>query len=379
MNGSLAQEFFRQLSEFSTRYIAQNIKGAPPASSWGDPKMDQVYGAVLHYTADEDLNRVLRWFNDPSLGAKASAHVIVADRQLGSQGILAQDLPLVADLPATVVQCRPPDQQAWHGTWANTHYFGVECVSAGELRTTDGAVFTTWRPKTRDSADWTALWSSAYKTPIQAWGRWWDPFTEAQVAAVVTVLRHLRDLPGVALQKPLIVGHEHVQGVNTLRCNGQKLRTDKRDPGPTCPLRGIRESVFDGWTPVEQAGWYHRFRNSPTSVSQERDDMVRRIAQLVSGASATPTLEVAWERFSSAAHVLPVKDEPFGAWGKLALWLLGYHMPSMERGALEASLDSDEWQSVWLFQKMAGIATDGRPGKNTRWALLERLKDRGIL
>lgn len=382
-NGDLAREFFRQLGEFSARYIAANVKSALPASSWGDPKMATVQGAVIHYTADEDLNRVIRWFNDPSLGAKASSHVIVADRQLGSQGILTQDLPLVADLPATVIQCRPPDQQAWHGTWTNTHYFGVECISAGELRTVDGRMFTSWRPKARDAADWTAPWSSVYKTPIQAWGRWWDPFTVAQVDAVVRVLRYLRDLPGVELKRPCVVGHEHVQSVNTLRYDGQKMRTDKRDPGPTCPIHGIREAVFDDWRPLEQSAWFNRFRNAPVSVALDRDDMVRKVVRLVSGMGELPSPEVAWDRFRSAAHVLPVKDEPFGAWGKLALWLLGYYMPSVERAALPerlaAQLDSDEWQSVWLFQKMAGLVTDGKPGVNTRWALLERLKDRGIL
>lgn len=382
-NGTTAVEFFRQLAEFSERYLATNIKKADPVSPWGDDTID-IHGAVVHYTADEELDRVLRWFNDPLLKARASSHVVVADRQLGSQIILTEGLPLVAELPATVIQCRPPTKEAWHATWANSTYFGVECVSAGELRSQDAKAFYSWRPKDKDSADWTTLWHSAYKAPVRAWQRYWDPFTPAQVAAVVMVLRYLRDLPGVELSRPKVVGHEHVQGVNTRRSNGEKMNTDKRDPGPTCPMQGIRSAVFDGWRPLEQSNWFNAMRNDPEAVLLDRDLMVRRVVAAVSGMAEMPPSDVAWERFRSAIHTLPVKDDPFGAWGRLALWLLGYYVPVLEKSGemlphLSESLDSDEVQSVWLFQRMSGLETDGKPGVNTRWALLERLKDRGIL
>lgn len=383
-NEQQALEFFRQLAIFSERYIQQNVKSAAPMSPWGNPTMGTIKGAVVHYTADENLDRVIRWFNDPALNAQCSSHVVIADRQLGSQAMLTGDLPLIAALPATVVQCRPPSMEAWHATWTNPRYYGVECVSAGELKTGDGKTFHSWRPAAKDAAEWTALWTSAYKTPLQAWGRWWDPFRADQVAAVVAVLRYVRDLPGAALVRPHVIGHEHVQGVNTLRANGKKMQTDKRDPGPTCPVHGIRAAVFDDWRPLEQATWWNLMRQDPVSVFTARSQVVQRVVAAMSGLAEMPPADIAWDRFRSAAHTLPVKDDPFGGWGKLALWLLGYYMPSVEREGmlaenLEASLDSDEIQSVWLFQKMAGIETDGRPGIDTRWSLLERLKDRGIL
>lgn len=383
-DGNQALEFFRQLALFSERYIAQNVKKALPVSPWGDSKMGALKGAVVHYTADEDLNRVIRWFNDPELNAKASSHVVIADRALGSQAMLTQDLPLVAALPATVIQCRPPTTEAWHGTWTNDTYYGVECVSAGELKTADGKTFNTWRPKAKDAPEWTAEWHSAYKTPMQAWGKWWDPFTAEQVAAVIAVLRYVRDLPGAELRRPQVIGHEHVQAVNTLRANGKKMATDKRDPGPTCPIHGIRDAVFDDWRPLEQLTWWNLMRQDVASVLHARTEIVQRVVAAVSEMAEMPPADVAWERFKSAVHTLPVKDSAFGAWGKLALWLLGYYIPSIEKGGamrdnLESHLDSDEVQSVWLFQRMAGITTDGRPGVETRWALLERLKDRGIL
>jgi len=370
--------FFKQLEEFSRRYLSVAVKAAAPLSPWGGKAPIRLKGAVIHYTADQDMDRVLRWFNDPRRNAQVSAHVVVADRQLGSQARLTLDLPLVAELPATVVQCRRPNQQAWHGSWSNAWAYGIECVSAGELRTPDeGQSFTSWRPCVSGGAPWSAPWVCPYKSPVKARGRWWDPFSAPQVASVVTVLRYLRDLPEVALHKPYVLGHEQVQGVGTVREDGSPMRTDKRDPGPTCPLHGIREAVFDGWLPLYHYEWFQRHRNDALSEDAGQQALGQRLAQLLSGSTVLPSASAAWERCKSA-----LQAHEFGVWGKFALHALGYYMPSVlatDRKDLESALNSDEWTSVWLFQRMMGIATDGMPGPQTCRALLARLKDRGLI
>jgi len=380
----VAEEFFRQLAIFSERYLRQSVPRAVAVSPWGDASIG-INGAIVHYTADEDLDRVLRWFNDPTLNAKASAHVVIADRTLGSQALLTSDLPLVSALPATVVQCRPPTLGAWHATWANPWAYGIECVGAGELRlrSSDDQQFCTWRPKAKDSPAWTAEWHSAYKAPAQAWGRWWDPFTADQVAAVVAVLRYVKALPRVALQPARVLGHEQVQGVSTKSSKGTPLATDKRDPGPTCPLHGIRAAVFSD-RPLEQEAWWNRMRNDVKTVAADRVAMVQRVVAVLSGLAEVSPADIAWDRFRSAVHTLPVKDDGFQPWGKLALWLLGYYVPSIERYGLlsenlSSALDDAEVESVKVFQRLVGLTSDGIPGVDTRWALLERLKDRGIL
>ena len=247
-----AVEFFRQLDVFSKRYC-QAISLETNISPWGGDAYDhgEPSGAILHYTADPSLENVVRWFVNPKFNAKAAAHVVVDDQSLEALAIHAQDLPLIQELSAAVVLCRPPNKTAWHATWANGSCFGVECVNAGELRTQDNGVTMTWWPaKDKTSGPWTKVWESLDKAATFQAGRWWDPFPSDQLDAVVTVLRHLRALFPDSLKPGWILGHEQVQGVRTLKMSGEAMQTDKRDPGPTFPLHGIRQAVFDSWKPL---------------------------------------------------------------------------------------------------------------------------------
>jgi N-acetyl-anhydromuramyl-L-alanine amidase AmpD len=359
-NGSQSVDFFRQLAVFSGRYIQASLLRA---------SLPSIRGAVIHYTADEDLDRVIRWFNDASLNAQASAHVIIADHKVPNHDALAIDLPLVKALPATVIQCRPPTQGAWHATWCNSGYYGIECISAGELKTKDdGQTFQTWRPVKAGGPDWTDAWGRPDKTAAKAWARWWDPFTSPQSAAVVAVLRYLRDLPGAALARPHVVGHENVQGVATIKHDGQPMRTDKRDPGPTCPIHGIRAAAFDDWRPMEQYEWWRA-----GDAVRGAEHTVQQVVAALAGMLDLPAPEQAWARLATGL------GEGALPWVKLGLWLLGYYMPSVTGPGLGGQIDTDEAQSVWLFQRMSGLTTDGLLGPETRKALVARLKDRGIL
>jgi len=159
---STAVEFFDQLGTFSRRYLAEARIGNA-ITPWGGAWVGQPRGAIVHFTADEDLDRVLRWFLVEKYQAEAAAHVVVADRKLGSHSRLADGLPLVEGLSATVIQCRPPMLSSWHASWTNDFCYGIECLNAGELRTEDNSRFTSWRPKDSGSPDWTMPWSIPYK------------------------------------------------------------------------------------------------------------------------------------------------------------------------------------------------------------------------
>lgn len=367
INGHDAKAFFSQLATFSQRYIQMEIPRALHQSPWCYQgfEVNQPKGAVIHYTADEDLHRVLRWFLVPDYHAEVSAHAVVADRRLGLHDELAVDLPLVQELPATVIQTVPPDHVAWHARWMNRQTYGIENVNAGPLRvsarTDDGKPtgFCTWRSRDRKSQEWTMPWQVPYKTPERIFGQWWAPYTVEQVEANVLLLRYLKQFVP-SLSKPWILGHEGVQ-------------ERKRDPGPMFPLNGVRAAVWDDWKPVGRYDWFRTFEHDPKSGETLRDALVIEHARVLAGATENPSPGVAWSRFKSAVEALPGKPG-FGVTGKVGLQILGYYVAD-----LDESLDTDELMSVWLFQKMMGLVTDMKPGPITKKALVDRLDYLGFL
>ena len=374
-NGKQAREFFDQLDEFSRRYVAAELNLPSATSPWGEREYDTdtPKGAILHFTADEDLLRVLRWFLVEKFQARASAHAVVADRRLASQDELAHDLPLVQELPATIIQVRPPHTQAWHATWTNGTCYGIENVNAGPLRkepSIEGQQdsFTSWRPRDKSSPDWTMPWKVPYKTAVGLYGGWWAPYTPEQVHANVILLRYVQQLFG-SLQLPWILGHENVQGVKTPHTHGH----NKFDLGPHYPIHGVRDAVFDDWKPVERYDWFRLFSADQLYGRTMRDGIVIEYAKHAGSDNPNPPPDAAWKRFESAVRALPDKDE-FGLVGKTALRLLGYYVVD-----LTSQLDTDESMSIWAFQKMMGLKTDSKPGPVTKRALIERLEDRGFL
>lgn len=367
INGHDARAFFEQLATFSRRYYAAEIREGLTESPWCyDGFADgQPVGAVIHYTADEDLHRVLRWFMLPEFHAEVSAHAIVSDRRLGLHDELAADLPLVQELPATVLQVVPPGKVAWHARWVNRKCYGIENVNAGPLRvlerSDDGQPkqFATWRSRDRRSQEWTMPWQVPYKTPERMFGSWWAPYTPEQVEANVLLLRYVKQL-FPQLRKPWILGHE-----------GHQER--KRDPGPMFPINGVRQAVWDDWKPVRRYDWFRLFEHDGRSGETLRDRLVIGHALALGSETPHPSPAVSWARFESAIRALPGKRE-FGVTGKTGLAVLGYYVAAMDEG-----LDTDEVQSVWLFQKMMGLTTDGKPGPITKGALVSRLEYLGFL
>ena len=220
-----ANEFFEQLAEFSHRWFsADNIEARE--SPWGYERFTtrEPAGAIIHYTADNDLHRVVRYFMDEKINSRVSAHVVVADRKYAGTAKMEDGLPLIKALPVTIVQCRSPTKPAWHATWTNKLCYGIELLNVGELRVKDGKFRSHWRygdnPK---EPEWTMPWTDPFgKQPTPGWNRFWEPFSRAQVESCVTVLRNLKSL--YHMQPSWVLGHENVQGYNT-----PGLGLDKRD------------------------------------------------------------------------------------------------------------------------------------------------------
>ena len=69
----MSTEFFAQLQAFSDRFVQAEFGMRVCVSAWGHPQWARSpLGAVIHFTADEDHLRVLRWFLEKRFGAKAS-------------------------------------------------------------------------------------------------------------------------------------------------------------------------------------------------------------------------------------------------------------------------------------------------------------------
>jgi N-acetyl-anhydromuramyl-L-alanine amidase AmpD len=372
MNKQKAEEFFRQLEAFSKEYLGQlGLTYPSPWSSDGYDDGKPPKGAIIHYTADMNLESSLKWFCIQKYEAKASAQVVVAPRRMGSADRLLAKYPLVDELPVTVVQVVPPTKKAWHATWANGWAFGIENTNAGELRKdpTSGQLMH-WRPAKPGSPDWTTPWADAMKQPIEANGRWWDNYPTAQIKANIVLLRYVNALFGDSLQPSWILGHEQVQGKATRKADGTPGGTQKRDPGPTYPLHDVRRAVLSH--DPDDARFIGQYDCNPAYAAQQFDAYVTDAVAAMAG--VRPSREVAWQRFDAAIRALPERAE-FGIMGKLALKLLGFHITALA----VPELDSDDLTSIWVFQKLMGLKTDSQPGKMTKQAIVQRLVDRGFL
>lgn len=345
-------EFFEQLQEFSTRVFAlQEIEET--ISPWHGRNFvgGHPIGAVLHYTAGNDILRAIRWFMKRKYEANVSAHVVVADGWPEDAQELAHDLPLVENLPAMVVQCVPPNRTAYHATWVNGMCYGIEMVNTGEVRRGDDGGWAWW------PNDWTRPWVSE-KDPVELYGRCWEPYTPEQILTVVEVLRQLHKGYG-PLSRYMVVGHEHVE-------------EEKWDPGPLFPLHGVRLALYENLDPgVYQ--WFKQFKDDPQYGGCWRVGLAMEWAALVAYSCDSIT---AWDKFAGDLRGRFLKGgQIFGSLGKAALQALGYYTSP----PLGGGLMSEGRHSVEIFQRMMGLKVDGLPGINTRRALVSRLEERGIL
>jgi len=369
----MSREFFLQLQTFSERYF-DSLKIEEKVTPWGpdDYAPGGPKGVVMHYTADEDFDRVVKFFMRERYQAKAAANVVIADRKYPRCEPMLEGLDLLEKLPVTIIQCSPPNDPTWHATWASDDTYGIELLNVGELRRDDaGKLCSHWRrDHDPDEKPWTMPWANPTKSAVQAWGRWWEPYTGDQVEGLVILLRELLTIfPD--LDPSWVVGHECVQSVHTIGAKGR----DKRDPGPALPIHQIRAAMFgDAWNirePTSAAGWAcdQIVREYAAAlVPMERDETGTFVP------SELPSPGVAWARFHSSVQQL-VNGKPFGIVGKTALKLLGYHVPTH----ISADMHDTDRIALWIFQKSQGLKPDQVPGPKTRKVILDRLYDRGIL
>ena len=372
-----AYEFFTQLEEFSARVFRK--MGLPALSPWGNQCWDEgkPKGAVLHYTADDTIDKAIRWFMTESFHARASSNVVVSDVKVAWMDMMADGLPLVQALPVTVLQCRRPTQPSWHATWACGETYGIEATNIGELRQMMDGTFNCWYKRDSVSPEWTTLWRG--RAPIRVFGKWFCPWVPDQIRVIVTILRHVNALLGT-FQRSWIVGHEQVQGNQTRKWespDAPHYATDKRDPGPHFPLEGIRECVFNGDIEMGNYSWWTQWAQDQAAWA---NDVRGKWLQTWANGTEDPTqwgmdLGASRSAFDNAMRILPSVIDPFGALGKTALRILGYHTSSLA----DVELDNSDFQSIWLFQRCNGLAADTKPGPNTRAALLARMIDRGFL
>lgn len=351
MDSAKAHTFFDQLTEFSRRVFKK--MGLPEdGSPWGMATLGRPKGGILHYTADDDMQRVLRWFCLPGMSAKASAHVVIGDRKYDWAEGLDTDLDLVHALPVTVVQCRPVTATAWHATWTNPTAYSIENINMGEVRRNRSNQYVWW------ASDWTAVWHTD-KTPQAMYGRIWEPYTLGQALANVAVMIAVNAYHDGSLLRGWLVGHDCVQGIHTPGA----LNHDKRDLGPTFPIHEVRQAIF-GDKPLEAV--------SQTFLHPEYGTVWRTqlaqdaLAVLGRNAGADP-----WLTYAQTVRTLSTSPAP-RTLAKSILKALGYYIGD----TTTAEMNPDEVTGIYLFQRMAGLTADGQLGPNTYQALSARFADR---
>jgi N-acetyl-anhydromuramyl-L-alanine amidase AmpD len=370
-------EFFSQLRIFSQR-VFKAMRFARMESPWiaGDFDPGLPDGVIIHYTDSDAISGTLSWFMKAELAAKVSAHVVIDRGWPDALRKEAHGLPLVEALPAAVVECVPWHRMAQHSTWMNQRAYGIELVNLGEIRRR-GAGFVSWR----------ASWNLPYDgEPVAVAGRYWDAYPKEQLSALITVIRELRAIKLLQHIRPeLILGHEHVQSVDTACA---RLR-DKRDPGPHFPMPFIRDWATDS-REMRFATWLDKYAEVPDFMDRIRAYRLRAFAAMrgvpLSGDEPEVIVRAQDVFYSAFDDAFFAGRSAFGPLGWAALSLLGYAESSQAPDSIaDCVLDVDAEQftaselvTIRAFQRMAGLVVDGQPGPKTRRALAERLVDRGV-
>ena len=210
-----SDEFFKQLGIFSDRL--SDIYNYQQYTSWRSIEAETLT-AVIHYTADTNFERVMKWFCRPSYNARASSEFVVAADRRPYHSQLAVDLPLVEALPVTVGMTVHPAvlgrQYCWHARTFSKYGVGIENVCSGM--------------QTENSM-------TPEKEVVEIGGNSWETYTEDQIVTNAIVLSACLDY-GVKINPSLILGHECVQSILS---DG----TDKRDPGPVYPMNELRNCL----------------------------------------------------------------------------------------------------------------------------------------
>lgn len=360
---SEALEFFDQLGVFSKRvYAHYNL--SEKVSQYGGEWKPHRRGAIIHFTADPDPIRVAKWLIESKYQSKTSAHAIVCDGWVDEWRQYSRDLSWVRDLPVPILEVRPHTHTAWHATWVNNFTYGIENINPGRMVERGGKYFW-WKPRDSNSKEYTSEYKGPHE-PIKMFDQWWIRYPIEQLQANVLLLQMLDGIR--RLEIPLIVGHEQVQGVATLRANGQRLATDKRDPGPHYPLEEVRKEIAGD--PVKD--WQALYKADVFYGRSWRDGLAIEHYRM---GTMEPTAKQAWDHlFVEDARKIPTSSYLPTQFYKLVLRVLGYHI----RFPKDVEWAPDELESLKLFQRMTGVKEQDLSA-GTRIALYDRLIDRGFI
>jgi N-acetylmuramoyl-L-alanine amidase len=196
-------------------WLQYSHKQSPNCYPAGSSNCRPVELLVLHYTAGYSGKSSVGWLCNSS--SKASAHFVV-------------------DRDGTVTQLVSLADRAWHAGGATSRWrgmgpnpisWGIEIANLGPLKAESGRL-------------WDA-YGKAYTGPtyIDSTGRHWEPYPEAQIAAVSRLVVELvaieprlllNDGPGL----PRICGHQDVDP------------SRKLDPGPAFPWGRVAPGIKRG-------------------------------------------------------------------------------------------------------------------------------------
>ena len=215
-----------------------------------------VTAIIYHYTAGPSLTGTVRWFqNNPR---RVSAHYVI-----GKDGRVVQMVPLAYSAHHAGSSNLPGCRRG-----VNRCSIGIEIVNWGVLTKRNGQFFT------YSGRRYIGL------PPVFVGGRWWEPYTPAQVNALIRLTRHLLSrYPGITH----ITGHEDIApgrksdpggafDWQAIRAGLAPLYAGHLGPLTDAPVREIKDYSFPVVTPGQET--FADFEVDGTSIWEFSTDNV---------------------------------------------------------------------------------------------------------
>ena len=142
------------------------------------PNLKPIY-LVIHYTADNDLQRVVRHFKTRYEKGNASAHLII-------------------DKNGDVIQMVKFNRKAWHAgrsSWGEidglNHYsIGIELMNAGRLEKTASGQWLSWYGEQIDNS---LVVERPHKNDANRTIYGWEIYTQQQIQSLISVAKALHN------------------------------------------------------------------------------------------------------------------------------------------------------------------------------------------
>ena len=194
-----------------------------------------VDGVVIHYTATEDAEHAIRWFENPD--AKVSAHFVI-------------------DTDGAITSCVPLSGRAWHAGKGempgsdgetrhdpNTWTIGIELANAGKLIVKGGAFFRKIAGSLVPYGGPKPVAATLIFEDGKKIGGHWAPYTDEQIDALAWLLDEIAADFGEEVARN-VMGHEEIA-----RPLGRKI-----DPGPLFPWHRIKRNADRTTKGIEEWG-----------------------------------------------------------------------------------------------------------------------------